>query len=163
MSQLHYCYSLLFLHIIFFFSLFSHEATTYLPTMAPSSRAPRSPRFPSFATIPCHYMIPRPRAHSISQQFSSTRKNLSYSVSPSTQFSIKLLSHISLSERNKLRRTRGVVDRGRGQESGLRTHLERPSCTRISIADHSTSNGFGINEVELGLYFDAHPVNLGNS
>ncbi len=101
----------------FFSSLFSHEATTYLPTMAPSSRAPRSSRFPSLATIPCHYMIPRPRAHSISEQFSSTQKNLSYSVSPSTQFSIKLLLHISLSERNKLRRTRGVVDRGRGQES----------------------------------------------
>jgi hypothetical protein len=131
--------------------------------MAPSSRAPRSLRFPSVATIPCHYMIPRPRAHSISQQFSSTQKNLSYSVSPSTQFSIKLLLHISLSERNKLRGTRGGVDRGRGQESGLRTHLGRPSCTRIPIADHSTSNGFGINEIELGLYFDAHPVNLGDS
>jgi hypothetical protein len=75
-------------------------------------------------------MIPRPRAHSISHQFSSTQKNLSYSVSPSTQFSVKLLLHISFSERNKLRRTRGVVDRGRGQESRLRTHLEHPSCNK---------------------------------
>jgi hypothetical protein len=89
---------------------------------------------------------------------------LTQSIDLIFQFSIKLLLHICLSDRNKLRRTRRVVDRGRGQESGLRTHLERrPSCTRISIADHSTSNGFGIDEIELGLYFDAHPVNLGDS
>jgi len=116
MSQLHYCYSLLFLHIIFFFSFFTRG--NYLPTNHGAIIAgPALFSLPSLATIPCHYMIPRPRAHSISEQFSSTQKNLSYSVSPSTQFSIKLLLHISLSERNKLRRTRGVVDRGRGQES----------------------------------------------
>ncbi len=157
--------ALLFVSSHNFFPLFfqTRQLPTYLPTMAQSSRAPRSLRIPSVAAIPCHYMIPRPRAHSISRQCSSTQKNLSYSLSPSTQFSIKLLLHISLSDRNKLRRTRGVVDRGRGQESGLRTQLERPSCTRISIADHSTSNGFGIDEIELGLYFDAHPVNLGDS